>query len=187
MMPTGGGKSLTFQIPGLVEDGVYVVIMPLISLIYDQYNHMLDLNIPVIKAQGQRKNYQRELDNILFEREHSSKIVLVTPEKISSDEDFSYFLRQAHEKGKLKRFVVDEAHCVSSWGHDFRKDYLSLGQLKKQFPTVPTLALTATATEKCKNDIIQLLNMKNTLYFQSSFNRANLYFDIIKMPEKVVI
>lgn len=101
--------------------------MPLISLIMDQYNHMKRLNIPVVKAQGQKRNYQSELDEILFSNKKASVIVLVTPEKLNADEDFSYFLRQCNEKGKLKRFVIDEAHCVSSWGHEFRKDYLSLG------------------------------------------------------------
>ncbi|EAR94918.2 ATP-dependent DNA helicase, RecQ family protein (macronuclear) [Tetrahymena thermophila SB210] len=187
MMPTGGGKSLTFQIPGLVQDGVYIVIMPLISLISDQYNHMLRLNIPVIRVQGARKNYQRELDSILYSDKNQSKIVLITPEKISSDEDFNQFLSQIYEKNKLRRFVIDEAHCVSQWGHEFRKDYLSLGQLKIKYPNIPTLALTATATEKCKIDIIQLLNMKGTLYFQSSFNRTNLYYDVVRIPQKVTI
>ncbi|KAL4462541.1 hypothetical protein ABPG74_000371 [Tetrahymena malaccensis] len=187
MMPTGGGKSLTFQIPGLVQDGVYIVIMPLISLISDQYNHMLRLKIPVIRVQGGRKNYQRELDQILYSDKNSSKIVLITPEKISSDDDFNLFLSQIYEKNKLRRFVIDEAHCVSQWGHEFRKDYLSLGQLKIKYPNIPTLALTATATEKCKIDIIQLLNMKSTMYFQSSFNRTNLYYDVVRIPQKVTI
>ncbi|KAL4505133.1 hypothetical protein ABPG72_016200 [Tetrahymena utriculariae] len=187
MMPTGGGKSLTFQIPGLVQDGVYIVIMPLISLISDQYNHMLRLKIPVIRVQGARKNYQRELDSILYSDQNSSKIVLITPEKISSDDDFNLFLSQIYEQNKLRRFVIDEAHCVSQWGHEFRKDYLSLGQLKVKYPNIPTLALTATATEKCKIDIIQLLNMKSTMYFQSSFNRTNLYYDVVRIPQKVTI
>lgn len=165
MMPTGGGKSLTFQIPGLVENGVYIVIMPLISLIADQFNHMKKLNIPVIKVQGSRKNYEKELDKIVKNHTSSAHIVLITPEKISSDDDITSFLNTINQQGKLKRFVIDEAHCVSSWGHEFRKDYLSLGQLKNKFPLIPTLALTATATEKCKTDIIQLLNMQGTMYF----------------------
>jgi len=102
-----------------------------------------------------RKTYQRELDKIIKnEDDNSSHIILVTPEKISADEDFSLFMQQCNTKGLLKRFVIDEAHCVSQWGHEFRKDYLSLGKLKKTFPKIPILALTATATEKCKIDII---------------------------------
>ncbi|EGR29257.1 hypothetical protein IMG5_159830 [Ichthyophthirius multifiliis] len=187
MMPTGGGKSLTFQIPALIQDGIYVVVMPLISLIYDQLSGMKKLGIYAIKVQGERKIYENDLRKILEQDSDYPKILLVTPEKIMQDNNFNSFLIKCNNIGKLKRFVVDEAHCVSHWGHDFRKDYCQLGNLKQQFPNVPVLALTATATEKCKIDIIKQMKIKGASYFQCSFNRPNLYYDVIQVPNNQVI
>ena len=186
-MPTGGGKSLTFQLPALISKGVTIVIMPLISLISDQMIQMRNLKINAIALSASLNYNQMEemFNDILNRRENSMKILYMTPEKYSKSNWVFGRLKNLYEENLIDRFVIDEAHCVSQWGHEFRKDYLELSQIRKFFPGIPLLALTATATENVRIDIIKQLNMdKKTLYFQSSFNRPNLFYEIIQKKRK---
>ena len=190
-MPTGGGKSLTFQLPALLAEGVTLVVMPLLSLISDQLIHMKKFGV---KAEAFFTNLKFErqrmiFDDILARDSDRLKIIYITPEKLSKSQFVFNRIKDIYNKGLLERIVIDEAHCVSQWGHDFRKDYLSLSELKQNFPEVPILALTATATESVRIDIIKQLKMSNdTLYFKSSFNRPNLFYEIKpKLTKKKIL
>ena len=176
-MPTGGGKSLCFQLPALRDEGITLVIMPLISLIHDQVNQLKNLGIRAIGLVGSNQLSYIELKNMCLDRD-DTKMIYATPEKIEKCAWFIEFLKVLYNNKKLKRIVIDEAHCVSHWGRDFRPDYLLLGKLKVNFPDIPTMALTATATEIVRKDIINNLGIKNCLYFQSSFNRPNLIYEV---------
>lgn len=176
LMPTGGGKSLCFQLPALMMDGVAVVVSPLISLMKDQ--------IDALRANGIEADFinstlsQNEISNVM-ERAKTGKlkILYVAPERFSVF-GFENFLRGL----KISLIAVDEAHCISEWGHDFRPDYRNLKLLRSKFPTIPLIALTATATEKVRDDIIKQLDLKNHKVFISSFNRPNLSYEVL--PKK---
>lgn len=186
-MPTGGGKSLCFQIPGIYLKGLSVVIMPIISLIYDQVVFLKRLGLPAEMITGsttpkqQREIYQDCLNN----PDYGVKLLYICPERIAQSANFYNFLDRLYAQQNLARFVIDEAHCVSNWGHDFRPDYLCLKSLKERFPQIPMMALTATATENARVDIIKTLGMKRPYYFQSSFNRPNLHYEVKIRPPKM--
>lgn len=186
IMPTGGGKSLTFQLPAVLSPGISIVIMPLISLIYDQLNRLKDLGIGAreLNASQNMDEQNQIFDDIISS--NSIKILFATPEKLSQSNKLNWFLQKLEERGKLSRFVIDEAHCVSQWGRDFRKDYMKLCKLRESFPNVPILALTGTATEKVTEDVVKNLKMKDPLVFKSSFNRPNLIYEV-RMKSKNVI
>lgn len=186
-MPTGGGKSLVFQLPAVIEAGISIVVMPLISLIYDQIRQLEKLGIPVACFSA-TDSYQKQRDNLeaVFNRDDDSpKLLFLTPEKLSRSNYMMSALEKVYKANLLNRIVVDEAHCVSQWGHDFRADYLELKKLRNTFPNVPMLALTATATEEVRIDIIKQLGMsRETQYFQSSFNRPNLVYEVLPKPKE---
>jgi RecQ family ATP-dependent DNA helicase len=181
IVPTGGGKSLTFQLPAVTEEGFWVVIMPLLSLINDQMQHMAKIGVGsfFFSGTGRHKGF---LEGMYKNKMNGVKIIYITPEKLLSWEDLLRCLDFWHRKRLIQRFVVDEAHCVSQWGKDFRRDYLGLKKLRKRYPEVPILALSAVATKDVRLEIHKYLKMQeNTVVFVASSNRPNLFYEVKQM------
>ncbi len=174
VMPTGGGKSLCYQIPALILDGLTVVISPLISLMQDQVSQLKSLGIPAVFLNS-------TLDaNEYFEickeiRRGKIKLLYLSPESLNTNR-IQNLLHS--ENVFLSCLTVDESHCISSWGHDFRPDYFEISNIREQFPKAVCLALTATATEQVRNDIAKCLRMENPQILVSSFNRPNIYLQV---------
>ena len=194
LMPTGGGKSLCYQLPSIVQSGktkgVTVVISPLLSLMQDQVEHLRQFQIQafLINSETLAEDKRQILDG-LRER-HPEKFVsllYVTPEMINKSQTIIKALAGLYQRNKLARIVIDEAHCVSQWGHDFRPDYKMLGEIRQQFNGVPVMALTATATENVKVDVKHNLNIKGCKTFSQSFNRPNLTYEVLKKKPKEVV
>ena len=185
LMPTGGGKSLCYQLPSLVTSGksrgVTVVISPLLSLMEDQVSHLRRLQIQAFLINGATTREEKNACNEALREQDVQKFIqllYVTPEMLSKSEAMIGAFERLYKRGKLARLVIDEAHCVSQWGHDFRPDYKLLGDVRRKFPTVPVIALTATATENVKVDVIHNLGMDGCEVFTQSFNRSNLYYEV---------
>lgn len=174
LMPTGGGKSLCYQIPALMLDGLTVVISPLIALMKDQ--------VDALKSVGVEANFlnstqtQREQIEVFQDvKSGKLKLLYVAPERLlQSGDQFIDFLKHIN----VSLFAIDEAHCISSWGHDFRPEYLQLAKLKNNFPNIPIIALTATADKLVRRDIIERLNINKATVFVSSFNRPNIFYAV---------
>ncbi|KAL4580725.1 hypothetical protein LXL04_016927 [Taraxacum kok-saghyz] len=187
LMPTGGGKSLTYQLPALVSPGITLVISPLVSLIQDQIMHLLQANIPAAYLSATMEwSEQQEILRELCSDHCNYKLLYVTPEKVAKSDFLLRQLENIYARELLARIVIDEAHCVSQWGHDFRPDYQGLGILKQKFPKVPVLALTATATASVKEDVVQALGLVDCVIFRQSFNRHNLRFLVESKTKKCV-
>jgi ATP-dependent DNA helicase RecQ len=177
LMPTGGGKSLCFQLPTLLQEGLTIVISPLISLMKDQ--------VDALNANGINAAYLNstltgaEKVQILKDvQSGTTKLLYIAPERLSVPQ----FAALLH-KLPVSLFAIDEAHCISEWGHDFRPDYRNLNQLRTNFPNIPIIALTATATQKVREDIVKQLNLPKPHIFTSSFNRENLSYEVLPKKE----
>ncbi len=172
LMPTGGGKSLCYQIPSLVLDGVAIVVSPLIALMQNQVSGLKEFGIAAEFLNSSLSNYEKARIYSLL-KSSKVKILYVTPERLLS-EDFLEFISSL----SLSLIAIDEAHCVSQWGHDFRPEYLKLGLLSELLPGVPKIALTATADETTRNEIVKNLKLSNARVFVSGFDRPNIRYRI---------
>lgn len=179
LMPTGGGKSICFQIPALMKDGICLVVSPLIALMKDQVANLQKINIKAIALTGGISSDEISdlLDNCLF---GNYKFLYLSPERLQSD-----WILDRIKALPINLIAIDEAHCVSQWGHDFRPAYLKIASLKDHFPKIPFLALTATATERVKEDVITQLGLENPSVFQKSFARENLAYMVFNVEDKL--
>ncbi|WP_309114562.1 DNA helicase RecQ [Saccharothrix sp.] len=177
LMPTGGGKSLCYQIPSLVRDGVGVVVSPLIALMQDQVDALRDLGV---KA-GFLNSTQYPDERSMVEAEFLAgelDLLYLAPERLRVEQTVRLL-----ERGKIALFAIDEAHCVSQWGHDFRPDYLALSHLHERWPDVPRIALTATATKATHAEIAERLKLGDAKHFVASFDRPNIQYRIVPKNE----
>ena len=170
IMPTGGGKSICFQLPALLFPGITIVISPLIALMKDQVDSLKANGIAAcfINSTQTEAEQQEHIQNL---KDNKVKLVYIAPESLS-------YLENAFSSIIISQIAIDEAHCISSWGHDFRPAYTNLGYLKKRFPSTPILALTATADKATRQDISDQLNLRKPTVFISSFDRANLSLEV---------
>jgi len=179
IMPTGGGKSLCYQLPALYLEGLTLVISPLISLMQDQVNALKQYDIEAAYLNSSL-DYQERLEIEERVKNNKIRILYLAPEGLVSGSVLSIIKAE-----NLSLIAIDEAHCVSQWGHEFRKDYQSLHVLKQHFPNTPTIALTATADDKTRDDICNELALKDARVFVSSFDRPNIRYEILERENEL--
>lgn len=175
IMPTGGGKSICYQIPSLLFPGLTLVISPLISLMKDQVEQLTEVGVPALYLNSTltREQYQ---ENVARLRSRSVKLLYLAPETLMMKKT-----RELLSELTVNCFTIDEAHCISEWGHDFRPEYRQLAEVRKDFPEAVCLALTATATPRVQEDIRSSLEMQKSEVFVASFDRKNL---VLKIADK---
>jgi len=172
VLPTGGGKSLCYQVPALIFEGLTVVVSPLISLMHDQICGLETVGIKAA-ALNSSLDWEKYADNIRRIKNGEVKILYVSPETLASDR-----CKELLSSIKVDCITIDEAHCISEWGHDFRPEYRQLAGIRKLIPDAVCLALTATATEKVRSDIKKMLKLKSAKEFVASFNRKNIFLEV---------
>ena len=179
LLPTGGGKSICFQVPALMNDGICLVISPLVALMKDQVQNLQKLDIKAIALTGGIKSDELVtlLDNCQF---GNYKFLYLSPERLQTE-----WVLERIKQLPISIIAIDEAHCVSQWGHDFRPSYLKISNLKTHFPKVPFIALTASATKRVQEDVILQLGLEKTAVFQKSFNRENIAYFVLEAEDKL--
>jgi len=178
VMPTGGGKSLCYQLPALLMQGTAIIISPLISLMKDQVDAAVENGIAAVFMNSSLD--QREISDVYRRlKENKVKLLYIAPERFAMPQ-FTEMLKGI----PLSLFAIDEAHCISEWGHDFRPDYLALSAIPARYPNVPIAAFTATATHKVQQDIINKIGLRTPHSVRASFNRPNLFYQV--EPKAVV-
>jgi RecQ family ATP-dependent DNA helicase len=179
LLQTGYGKSLCYLLPPLITDKIMFIISPLISLMEDQKEKLVEMEIPVACLHGNNFNKDREIFNII---DGNIKIVYMSPEYLIRGDGFE-LASSLMEQDKLGYLAIDESHCISVWGHDFRDDYLKINRFRKHFPNIPIMAVTATATMKVVEDIIANLNMNNPKITVANFDRPNIYLKCVGVKD----
>jgi ATP-dependent DNA helicase RecQ len=179
LLPTGYGKSLCYLLPPLLTDKIMFIISPLISLMEDQKEKLVSMDIPVAALHGNNPNKDREIFSII---DGTIKIVYMSPEYLIRGEGLE-LATSLMDLNKLGFLAIDESHCISVWGHDFRDDYLKIKRFRKHFPTIPIMAVTATATMQVVEDIIGNLNMNNPKITVANFDRPNIYLKCIGVKD----
>ncbi|EWC40524.1 DNA helicase RecQ [Stutzerimonas stutzeri] len=183
LMPTGGGKSLCYQVPALLREGLAVVVSPLIALMDDQVATLDELGVSAVALNSTLSaDEQRDIAERI--RRNEIKMLYLAPERLVQPRMLAFLQRL-----EIALFAIDEAHCVSQWGHDFRPEYMQLGQLAELFPGVPRIALTATADKRTREEIVQRLQLENAERFLSSFDRPNIFYRIVpkEQPRKQLL
>lgn len=179
LMPTGGGKSITFQVPAMMMEGICLVISPLVALMKDQVKNLQDKGIKAIALTGGISS--DEMIDLLDNCQYGNfKFLYLSPERLQND-----WVLERIKNLPINLITIDEAHCISQWGHDFRPAYLKISKLKEYFPKVPFLALTASATKRVQDDIIAQLQFENPAIFTKSFERENLAYMVFNVEDKL--
>src|ERR1700712_4107261 len=178
LLPTGGGKSVCFQVPALAKEGICIVVSPLIALMKDQVETLKEKGIEAVSIVSgmSKREIDITLDNCIYGQ---VKFLYLSPERLLSD-----LVRERIKYMKVNLIAVDEAHCISQWGYDFRPPYLHIADLRELHPGIPVLALTATATAEVRDDIQQKLLFKNPNIFQKSFERKSISYTVLNEENK---
>lgn len=175
LMPTGGGKSLCYQLPSLIMEGTAIVVSPLIALMKNQVDVVNGLSEESGVAHYLNSSLNRAAINQVYKDVHEgrTKLLYVAPESLNKEDNLEFF-----RSFKISFYAIDEAHCISEWGHDFRPEYRNIRPTINKIGAAPVIALTATATDKVRMDIKKSLGITDAKEFKSSFNRANLYYEV---------
>ena len=180
VLPTGSGKSLTYQLPALISPGITLIIQPLLSLMTDQVQKLRSLGIKAVEYNSNLSLKQQASELARLESDPEIRIVFSSPEMLSKSEKFKEALQSLNRNSRLARLVIDEAHCICQWGSDFRPDYLKISKFRDKFPSIPIVALSASATKEMIGDISKNLKLKDPVLFSQGYNRPNLFYEVRK-------